>query len=308
MFSESGQPSGEKEGEEGEEKTKEGAAPTEQPPTSGQQQVPQLHPGVVCDGCSSAIYGTRFKCLVCPDYDLCSACENKGLHVDHNMVTILEPHSYNPWGFHHGPRHGGPWRCRGRGGHHRGRGWGPGHGHGWGPGHGRGWGPWMHPYFWRHLHGAPPGCCGGQPARQPPQSSEAMETEQPAAGSTQPQTEEQAQLEQEQRQSYLQDIGEAVSSFLRPFGVKVDVGVVDEGPPKSSTDATPAPSAPTQVPSGSDSNTVSLFVTGKPKLLINSSILNDYLRPLLQLWIRLIHPKPQVSRPLQSSTPHYHPQ
>ena len=86
-----------------------------------------------------------------------------------------------------------------------------------------------------------------------------METEQPAAGSTQ--IEEQAQLETEQRQSYLQDIGEAVSNFLRPFGVKVDVGTVDGDQPKASTSATPSatPAAPTEVPSGSDGNAVSYY-------------------------------------------------
>lgn len=131
-----------------------------------------------------------------------------------------------------------------------------------------------------------------------------METEQPAAGSTQPQTEEQAQLEQEQRQSYLQDIGEAVSNFLRPFGVKVDLGVVDEGPPKSSAEATPAPSAPTQVPSGSDSNTVSLFLAVVS--LNHLLVLLHSLRPTPQLWIRLIRPRPQVNRQLPS-TPHHQP-
>lgn len=85
--------------------------------------------------------------------------------------------------------------------------------------------------------------------------SDKMETEQPTPGEAP--TEEDAQLEREQRQSYLQDIGEAVSTFLRPFGVKVDVGVVDEGPPKTSPDASPAPSAPTKVPSGYNGSDVS---------------------------------------------------
>jgi hypothetical protein len=69
---------------------------------------------------------------------------------------------------------------------------------------------------------------------------------------------EQTQLEKEQRQSYLQDIGEAVSTFLRPFGVKVDVDVVDDEQPKkteSQADTSdPPPSAPSKV---SEGNTVS---------------------------------------------------
>lgn len=81
-----------------------------------------------------------------------------------------------------------------------------------------------------------------------------METEQPTPEAA---PTEDAQLEQEQRQSYLQDIGEAVSTFLRPFGVKVDVGLANEGPPKTSSEATPTPSAPADVPSGYNGSNVS---------------------------------------------------
>jgi len=41
----------------------------------------QQHDGVKCDGCGMyPIEGPRFKCLVCPNFDLCRACEEKGLH------------------------------------------------------------------------------------------------------------------------------------------------------------------------------------------------------------------------------------
>ena len=51
----------------------------------------RLHPGVVCDGCDGPISGPRYKCLVCPDYDLCKTCEKKGLHSDHNKMKIAVP-------------------------------------------------------------------------------------------------------------------------------------------------------------------------------------------------------------------------
>lgn len=50
-----------------------------------------FHPGVVCDGCQGAVYGSRFKCLQCHDYDLCSKCEAQGKHNEHNMVRIPTP-------------------------------------------------------------------------------------------------------------------------------------------------------------------------------------------------------------------------
>lgn len=51
----------------------------------------KIHPNVVCDGCDKAISGNRFKCMECPDYDLCGHCERNGLHADHNMMKITRP-------------------------------------------------------------------------------------------------------------------------------------------------------------------------------------------------------------------------
>jgi len=46
------------------------------------------HPNVSCDGCEGPVRGYRYKCLVCPDYDLCAKCERKGLHSGHNMMRM----------------------------------------------------------------------------------------------------------------------------------------------------------------------------------------------------------------------------
>jgi hypothetical protein len=60
------------------------------------------HHGIICDGCGvTPISGDRFKCLACPDYDLCTTCEEKGIHPeDHPMMKIRVPDSFR-WG-HHG--------------------------------------------------------------------------------------------------------------------------------------------------------------------------------------------------------------
>lgn len=93
----------EKQQEEGEEKTK------------GQENKP-FHANIFCDGCSSPqdadakeICGVRYKCLTCPNFDLCSECEDSGFENgyhkgNHNMIKIKMPayldigsHSRN-WG------------------------------------------------------------------------------------------------------------------------------------------------------------------------------------------------------------------
>jgi len=51
------------------------------------------HVGVSCDGCGQhPICGFRYKCSVCPDYDLCSTCEAKDLHqADHPLIKMRSP-------------------------------------------------------------------------------------------------------------------------------------------------------------------------------------------------------------------------
>jgi sequestosome 1 len=59
-----------------------------------QASEPMLHPGVVCDGCNGSVIGTRYKCAICPDFDLCAECrEQKNVHKDteYKMHRIDEP-------------------------------------------------------------------------------------------------------------------------------------------------------------------------------------------------------------------------
>jgi len=55
-----------------------------------------VHDGITCDGCNqSPISGIRFKCKVCPDFDLCSACEAKNVHpADHPLVKFKVPRTF----------------------------------------------------------------------------------------------------------------------------------------------------------------------------------------------------------------------
>jgi len=56
----------------------------------------EAHPGVVCDACDGPVVGHRYKCLKCPDYDLCGKCEAKGFHPGHNMMRIATPETIWP--------------------------------------------------------------------------------------------------------------------------------------------------------------------------------------------------------------------
>eukprot|EP01121_Diplochlamys_sp_Union-15-3_P010640 TRINITY_DN3003_c0_g3_i4.p1 TRINITY_DN3003_c0_g3~~TRINITY_DN3003_c0_g3_i4.p1 ORF type:complete len:281 (-),score=51.64 TRINITY_DN3003_c0_g3_i4:23-808(-) len=53
-----------------------------------------VHWGVACDGCNKhPIVGPRFKCIHCPDYDLCAQCESNRIHgnVGHQFKKIERP-------------------------------------------------------------------------------------------------------------------------------------------------------------------------------------------------------------------------
>ena len=51
-----------------------------------------VHRGVICDGCNGPIIGTRYKCVICEDFDYCEKCEKKsnGGH-GHPLLKINRP-------------------------------------------------------------------------------------------------------------------------------------------------------------------------------------------------------------------------
>lgn len=62
------------------------------PGKSGREQdESSTHGHVTCDGCQGIVAGTRYKCLECPDYDLCETCEQKRTHSEHDMLVIRRP-------------------------------------------------------------------------------------------------------------------------------------------------------------------------------------------------------------------------
>jgi len=70
------------------------------PPTVTPAPVPAPDPVVVhpaaCDACREQIVGERFKCLGCPDYDLCRVClpgatGSDGVHPGHTFVRLSDP-------------------------------------------------------------------------------------------------------------------------------------------------------------------------------------------------------------------------
>jgi len=89
--------------------------------TETSEATSNTHVGVQCDGCGGGVVGIRYKCSVCPDYDLCESCEKKGVHDEaHPLLKITRPVQLSgrgrgcpyvhPWargGAHHGGHHGG---------------------------------------------------------------------------------------------------------------------------------------------------------------------------------------------------------
>uniref|UniRef100_A0A914KNP8 ZZ-type domain-containing protein n=1 Tax=Meloidogyne incognita TaxID=6306 RepID=A0A914KNP8_MELIC len=55
-----------------------------------------LHLNIVCDSCDKEIRGRRYKCLICPDFDLCQSCEQKNKHFEHAMMRLVKPDTLRP--------------------------------------------------------------------------------------------------------------------------------------------------------------------------------------------------------------------
>lgn len=214
--------------ETGEEAVKE-AAKEEKKEGKGKQ-----HCGVTCDGCEGNVFGHRYKCLVCPDYDLCSACNAKGIHVQHPLIRIADPdehgwrmHVYggHPWAAMFGP-HG--WaRNWGRGGGGGRRGFG---------GHGRQW-P-SPPHHHRHHH---------HQAHQQAQQQQQQQQQSPAAeggngsGAGVDGRGDFSQLANSGA-IFLKEVGETVAAALTNLGIDVDVDV--EHPGDGSRQRVPNPAQP----------------------------------------------------------------
>jgi hypothetical protein len=66
---------------------------------------PILHDGISCDHCrKKPLLGVRYKCIVCPDFDLCDLCEAMGIHSDHIFVKIKDTLKFNTLANQHGPK------------------------------------------------------------------------------------------------------------------------------------------------------------------------------------------------------------
>ncbi|XP_043840197.1 sequestosome-1 isoform X6 [Dromiciops gliroides] len=164
------------------------------PPCAQEVPTNMVHPNVICDGCNGPVVGNRFKCTVCPDYDLCSTCEGKGLHKEHNMIVFQNPLN----------THVPEWISRRR---------------------------WLHkmrhgalpPFWW--IPGWGDAACHPMnqtaPQAQTSGTPPNPEAEQDASASTSSQ--------QDLNVTFLQNIGESVAAALSPLGIDVDIDVEHGG-------------------------------------------------------------------------------
>ncbi|XP_062856934.1 sequestosome-1 [Trichomycterus rosablanca] len=192
-----------------------GPPPMGPPPHMGPpHHPPMVHPGVTCDGCEGQVVGTRFKCTVCPNYDLCSTCQAKGLHKEHALLPIFHPmaNMFDQWF----PR-GKIWRkmrhCMWAGAQN----------------------------YAQAQNCAQPGPSGAQPG---PSCAQANSQQ---ADSQEGQAQNGADAADQTNMEYLKNIGEGVAALLSPLGIDVDIDVEHAGQRAKVTPTPPASSGP---PSG----------------------------------------------------------
>ncbi|OJT04449.1 Protein NBR1 -like protein [Trametes pubescens] len=68
-------------------------APREEAPRVRQRDIEPVVHNAMCNLCDSRIRGDRFKCLECPDYDMCQLCYKiaNDQHPNHGFVKVSEP-------------------------------------------------------------------------------------------------------------------------------------------------------------------------------------------------------------------------
>ncbi|EMP24684.1 Sequestosome-1, partial [Chelonia mydas] len=178
-----------------------------------QERPPNVvHPNVICDGCEGPVVGARFKCTICPDYDLCSTCEGKGIHKEHNMIMFQSP-LLNP--FEWFPR--GRWLRKMR--------------------HG------VPPFAWMHGWG-PPG-----PATPCQDSGQAQASAAPQ--NPDPEQEAFNSQSQDHNVTFLKNVGESVAAMLSPLGIEVDIDVEHGGQKSKVTPPCPSSQKSDSEPGGS---------------------------------------------------------
>lgn len=149
-----------------------------------------IHPNIICDACNGPVIGSRYKCSVCPDYDLCAACKGKGFHKEHEMMLFQTPQFFHPFEQRF-PR--GMW-------HHKKRNGGLCH--------------WAMAQQESFVQAA--ACSGRQ------QSPAANKTPAEQASGSQKQ-------DQNVNVNYLKNVGRNVAAMLSPLGIDVDIDVEHRG-------------------------------------------------------------------------------
>lgn len=49
------------------------------------------HEGILCDVCDKDVYGFRYKCLDCEEFDICMDCQATQIHKEHLLLRITNP-------------------------------------------------------------------------------------------------------------------------------------------------------------------------------------------------------------------------